>query len=117
MQCCLSLYPLTHLDVPFIPSRLVQPVKTEESQTMAAIVSGSTRSLDGASPPSDRASSLQPHSSEEEPQASGVDHVGVQHKDEADLSVARVNTCLRPRWVSEETWRSSACRGDLKLLF
>lgn len=76
-----------------IPSSLVQSVKTEEPQAMAAIVSGSTHSLDDMSPPSERASSLQPHSSEEEPQVSGVEHASVQHKDEADLSIARVNIC------------------------
>lgn len=64
----------------------------EESQAMAAIVSGSTRSLDML-PPSERASSLQPHSSEEEPQVSGVG-AAVQHRDEADFSIARVNMLI-----------------------
>lgn len=58
---------------------------------MAGIVSGSSRPLDNTSPPSERASSLQPHSSEEELQVSGVEHAGVQHRDEADLSIVRVN--------------------------
>lgn len=74
-------------------SSLVQSVKTEGSQAMASIVSGSTHSLGDMSPPSERASSLQPHSSEEELQVSGVEHAGVQHRDEADLSIARVNIC------------------------
>lgn len=67
---------------------------------MAEIVSGSTHSLDDMSPPSERASSLQPHSSEEEqPQVSGVEHAGLQHRDEADLSVARVSICHRLRRI------------------
>lgn len=67
-------------------------MKTEEPQVMAAIVSGSTHSLDTSTP--ERASSLQPHSSEEEPRVSGVEHTGVQHKDEADLSIVRVSIYL-----------------------
>lgn len=74
----------------------MQGVKSEESQAMAAIVSGSTRSLDDTSPPPERALSLQPHSSEEDPQVSGVEQAAVQqHKDEADLSIERVNICYR----------------------
>lgn len=92
MRSILSIR-LIHQGVLFIASCLVQSMKTEESQAMAAIVSGSTRSLDDASPPTERASSLQPHSSEDEPQVSGVEHAGVQRRDEADLSIARVNTC------------------------
>lgn len=66
-------------------------VKSEESHAMAAIVSGSTRSLDDTSPPPERALSLQPHSSEEDPQVSGVEQAAVQqHKDEADLSIERL---------------------------
>lgn len=68
-------------------------MKPEESQAMAALVSGSSRPLDNTSPPSERASSLQPHSSKDEPQVSGVEHAVVQHRDEADLSIARVNIC------------------------
>ncbi|KAI5621667.1 zinc finger and BTB domain-containing protein 12 [Silurus asotus] len=78
-------------------------VKTEESQVIAAIVSGSTRSLDDMSPPAERASSLQPHSSEgEPPQVSGVEHAGVQHKDEVDLSVPRLRTSEHSGVIEDE---------------
>ncbi|XP_060721575.1 zinc finger and BTB domain-containing protein 12-like isoform X1 [Tachysurus vachellii] len=78
-------------------------VKTEESQGMAAIVSGSTHDM---SPPSERASSLQPHSSEGEPQVSGVDHTGAHHRDEADLSVVRLRASEHSGGIEDEESRN-----------
>ncbi|KAM9434519.1 uncharacterized protein Hap1MRO34_002284 isoform 2-T2 [Clarias gariepinus] len=81
-------------------------VKTEESQVLASMVSGSTRSLDSMSPPSERASSLQPHSSEEEPQVSGVEHAGSQRRDEADLSGVRLRVSEHSGGVEDDESRN-----------
>ncbi|TSK28270.1 Zinc finger and BTB domain-containing protein 12 [Bagarius yarrelli] len=70
-------------------------VKTEDSKAMATLVSRSTCSLDGTS-------SLQPHSSEEEPQVSGVDRARVQHKDEADLSLSQIRASEHPGGAEDE---------------
>ncbi|XP_066530297.1 zinc finger and BTB domain-containing protein 12-like isoform X2 [Hoplias malabaricus] len=73
-------------------SRYLQPkndnplgtMKGEDSQSIPVIVSGS------ASASSEHASSLQPHSSEEEPQVAGLEGQVMHHGDDEDLSMRQV---------------------------
>ncbi|XP_076864536.1 zinc finger and BTB domain-containing protein 12-like isoform X2 [Brachyhypopomus gauderio] len=83
-------------------------LKTEDTQSMPVIVSGSAHSLDSVSPPSDHTSSLQPHSSEEEAQVSGDERPVTQQRDEDDddLSIHQVRASDCSGYIQEEEARN-----------
>ncbi|KAG9279621.1 zinc finger and BTB domain-containing protein 12-like isoform X1 [Astyanax mexicanus] len=75
------------------------PTKAEDSQSIPVIVSGS------AAAASEHSSSLQPHSSEEDPQAAGVEDPNVRQGDD-DLSMRQIRASDPSGRIQEEDIRN-----------